>query len=169
MASSSHPRSPIQPRVLKQGPYTVEPDGAQKVAGETLPRRHPVAKETLLHEPEAGIATVYDILVRSARKFGDADAVGTRKVLDTHTETKKVKNGQGELVDKKWTYYELSDYHYISFNELERRALRVGAAMRKAGLKRNDRIEIYAATSAFWFTVAHGKNRPYFIWSSFQC
>jgi long-chain acyl-CoA synthetase len=149
----------MQPRVQKQGPYTVEADGAQKVAGETLPRRHPVAKHALLHEPEPGVATVYDILVRSARKFGTADALGSRKVLDTHTETKKVKNGKGEMVDKTWTYYELSDYHYVSFNELKSRALRAGAAMRKAGLKQNDRIEIYAATSAFWFTAAHGKYR----------
>ncbi|CAI6337224.1 unnamed protein product [Periconia digitata] len=156
MANPSHPRSPILPRALKRGPYTVEADGAQKVAGETLPRRHPVAKHTLLHEPEPGIATVYDILVRSARKFADANAVGSRKVLNTHIETKKVKNGQGELVDKKWTYYELSDYHYISFNDLKNRALRVGQALRKAGLKQNDRIAIYAATSAFWFTIAHG-------------
>ncbi|KAH7083786.1 hypothetical protein FB567DRAFT_529921 [Paraphoma chrysanthemicola] len=156
MASPLHPRSPIQPRVLKRGPYTVEVDGAQTVAGETLPRRHPVAKNELLHEPEPGVATVYDILMRSARKFGKSDAVGSRKVLDIHTEIKKVANGQGDLLDKKWTYYELSDYHYISFDELKIRALRAGAAMRKAGLKPNDRIEIYAATSAFWFTVAHG-------------
>ncbi|KAF2119428.1 hypothetical protein BDV96DRAFT_610450 [Lophiotrema nucula] len=156
MANSLPPRPDLQPRTVKRGPYTVEADGAPQVAGETIPRRHPSAKHKLLEEPEPGVATVYDILKRSARKFGKANALGSRKVLDTHVETKKIKNGQGETVEKKWTYYELSDYSYISFLELESRALRAGAAMRKLGLEKNDRIEIYAATSAFWFAVAHG-------------
>lgn len=124
--------------------------------GETIPRRHPSAKRKLLEQPESGAATVYDILKRSARKFGKASALGSRKVLDTHVETKKVQDGHGGTVDKQWTYYELSDYTYISFVELEQCALRTGAAMRTLGLQRNDRVEIYAATSAFWFTVAHG-------------
>jgi hypothetical protein len=156
--SNFMPRRPaFQPRIAKQGPYTVPAAGAPHVHGETVPRRHPSAQHGLLEQPEPGIATVYDILKRSARKFGTANALGSRKVLDTHVETQTTKDGRGGIADKQWTYYELSDYTYISFLELEQKALRIGAAMRALGLQKNDRIEIYGATSAFWFMVAQGK------------
>ncbi|KFY81266.1 hypothetical protein V500_11568 [Pseudogymnoascus sp. VKM F-4518 (FW-2643)] len=156
MDNSLSQRPALEPRTVKQGPFTVEADGVRPVDGETIPRRHPSAKSELLSQPEPGIATVYDILTRGARKFGKADALGSRKVLGTHVETKKVRDSQGNTVDKDWTYYELADYTYISYLELEQRALQAGAAMRTLGLQRDDRVEIYAATSAFWFTVAHG-------------
>lgn len=156
MAYPLPPRPTIQPQCTLPGPYTVEAVGCPKIEGETIPRRHPSAAEKLVQEPEAGIATIYDVLKRSARKFSDAPALGSRKVLDTHHETTKVHNDQGELVDKKWTYYELSDYEYIPYKEVERRALKVGSGLRKLGLKAHDCVEIYAATSAFWFVTAHG-------------
>ncbi|KAF2794232.1 acetyl-CoA synthetase-like protein [Melanomma pulvis-pyrius CBS 109.77] len=156
MAESLLKRPVLQPQIVTRSPYTVEAPDAPKVDGETIPRRHPSAKHKLVEQPEPGVATVYDVLRRSARKFGKASALGSRKALHTHTETKQVQDGQGGIIEKKWTYYELSDYTYISFLDLEQRALRTGAAMRKLGVQQNDRIEIYAATSAFWFTVAHG-------------
>lgn len=159
MATSLPHRPTLEPRTVKQGPFTVEADGVPHVAGETIPRRHPSAKHALLTRPDPGVATVYDVLTRGARKFGNADALGSRKVLGTHVETKKVRDSQGNSVDKEWTFYELSDYTYISYVELEQRALSAGAAMRALGLQRNDRVEIYAATSAFWFTAAHGEWR----------
>lgn len=157
MANLLPQRPVLEPRTVKQGPFTVEADGVPPVDGETIPRRHPSAKYGLVEQPEEGVATVYDILKRGARKFGSAKALGSRKVIGTHVEIKKARDSEGNLVDKEWTYYELSDYTYISYLELEQRALRTGAAMRSLGLQRNDRIEIYAATSAFWLTVAHGK------------
>ncbi|KAF2705175.1 long-chain-fatty-acid-CoA ligase 1 [Pleomassaria siparia CBS 279.74] len=156
MTSSLPHRPVLYPTVTKSGPYTVEAADVTPISGETIPRRHPSARHKLLEQPEPGVATVYDILTRSARKYGKASALGSRKVVKTHVETKQVHDGQGGMVDKKWTYYELSDYSFISFVELEERALRVGSALRKLGLVKNDRVEVYAATSSFWFTVAHG-------------
>ncbi|WPH04741.1 Hypothetical protein R9X50_00763600 [Acrodontium crateriforme] len=156
MADHLSRRPIIQPRTIKPGPYTIEVEGVAKVHGETLPRRHPLAKDKLLTEPEPGVATLYDVLKRSVRKYGQLDALGSRKVVDTHVETKKVSDGQGGQVEKKWTFYELSDYSYITFEEFEKQALTAGTALRKLGLEPNDRIEMYAATSAFWITVAHG-------------
>lgn len=150
-------RPALQPRVVKHGPYTVVAHGALPVAGETLPRRHPLAQHELLKHPEQGVATIFDILERGARKFSAANALGSRKVIGTHVKTKDVSDGRGGMVEKKWTLYELSEYSYISFHELRIRALCVGAAMRGLGLRQGDRVEIYGATSAFWFTVAHGE------------
>lgn len=157
MASSRPQRTPLKPKNTRSGPYTVEADGATKVDGETIPRRHPNAKKELIYQPEPNITTVFDILRNSASKFGKAPSLGSRKVVKTHVENKKVSDGKGGMVEKPWTAYELSDYSYETFEDLERNALRVGSGLRKLGLEAHDRVEIYAATSAFWFTVAHGE------------
>lgn len=156
MATALPKRSILQPRSSKQGPHTVEAEGSVDIPGESRPRRHPSAKTALREEPEPGIATVFDILRRSARKFGDANAIGSRRAVDTHAESEPRKDASGKTVNKQWTYYQLSDYEYISFRAFQGRALTVGSAMRNLGLMKQDRVEIYAATSPFWFTVAHG-------------
>lgn len=161
MPDSAPRRRPVlQPRSSKAPPYSVEAAGVAKVAGETIPRRHPSAKDGLLTRPDPSVATVYDILCYGAEKHGNADAAGTRRILNTHVETKKTTttdaNGEEHTVEKKWSFYELSDYEYISFVDFKKSALRAGAAMRKLGLEPQDRVEVYGATSLFWFTVAHG-------------
>jgi long-chain acyl-CoA synthetase len=58
----------------------------------------------LLSQPEEGVAIVFDIVTRATRVFGNARAVGTRKLIKTHNETKKVTkivDGREQQVDKK--------------------------------------------------------------------
>ncbi len=66
-----------------------------------------------------------------------------------HHETKKVKkmvDGTQQEIDKKWSYYELSEYTYISFVEYQKMALEVGSGLAKLGLGAGDRIHLFAAT-----------------------
>lgn len=75
--------------------------------------------------------------------------MGTRRLIKTHHETKKVKrtvDGKTEEVDKKWTYFELSGYSYISFVEYEKLTLHIGAGLRKLGMVQSDRLQLFAAT-----------------------
>ncbi|KAI9775862.1 MAG: long-chain fatty acid-CoA ligase [Geoglossum umbratile] len=149
----------LYPRITKKLPFSVEAPGYEPVEGETIPRRNPAAKDKLISTPEDGIATVFDILKRGSEKFGNAKAVGTRRLIETHNEVKKVKkmvDGVEQEVDKKWTYFELSEYTYLSFIEYERLALQVGAGYRKLGMNAGDRVHIFAATSAHWLATAHG-------------
>lgn len=137
------------PRQSKSPPYTVEAPGYQKVKGETIPRRNVASKDGLKTQPEEGVATIYDIVHRSAKKFGNAKAVGSRKLVRTHNEVKKIKklvDGKEQEVDKTWTYYEMSGYEYMSFIEYERKVLQAGAALRKLGLEPKDKLHLFAAT-----------------------
>ena len=59
---------------------------------------------------------------------------------------KKQVDGKEQEVDKKWTYFELSEYHYLSFIEHEKSATRIGAGLRKLGMTAGDRLHIFAAT-----------------------
>ena len=139
----------LYPKIQASGPFTVEASGYKKVDGETIPRRHPGSKDKLSTTPSGDVKTIFDILKRSADKFGNAKALGTRRLIKTHTETKKVKktvDGETKEVDKKWTYFELSEYSYISFSEYEKMVLAVGCGLRKLGLSQGDRLHLYAAT-----------------------
>ena len=148
-----------QPKVYKKPPYSVEAPGLKKVDGETIPRRNARAKDALVVSPEEGINTIFDIVKRSSQKFGNAKAVGKRKLLQTHEETKKIKkivDGKEQEQDKKWTYFELSKYEYMSFVEYEQLVLKIGSGFRKLGMKATDRVHIFAATHPHWLATAHG-------------
>ncbi|KAL8736189.1 MAG: hypothetical protein Q9166_000344 [cf. Caloplaca sp. 2 TL-2023] len=148
-----------QPTVYKLGPYTVEASGAVKVDGESIPRRTFAAKDGLKGVPGDGVETVYDILRHSASKYRDAKALGSRKLIRTHEEvrkTEKIVDGKETTVDKIWTYYEMSDYNYITFRDYEQMALQCGAGLRKLGMSKGDRLHIFAATTPYWLAMAHG-------------
>ncbi|EMC93463.1 hypothetical protein BAUCODRAFT_241156 [Baudoinia panamericana UAMH 10762] len=148
-----------QPKVYKRPPYTVEVPGAKKVEGETVTRRNHRTVNELKNTPDPDTKTLYDILRRSSQKYGNAKALGKRKLIKMHEETKKVKktiDGKEQEVDKKWTYFELSPYEYMSFVEYEQLALKVGCGFRALGMQTLDRVHIFAATHPYWLAVAHG-------------
>ena len=139
----------IQPQMIREPPFSVDAAGCEKKEGETIPRRHPLAKDHLLVTPSSEVKTIYDNLRRAARKFGNAKALGTRKIVKTHVENKKVKkmvDGVEQEVDKKWTYFELSAYSYLSFIEYEQMALHCGSGLRNLGLEPGDMVHLYGAT-----------------------
>ncbi|KAL8917415.1 MAG: hypothetical protein Q9208_007970 [Pyrenodesmia sp. 3 TL-2023] len=149
----------LYPRTSTKGPFTVEASGYERREGETIPRRHPVSKDKLRTTPSDDVKTIFDIIKRSADKFGNAKAVGSRRNIKTHVENKKVKkivDGETQEVDKKWTYFELSEYNYISFVEYEKMALEIGAGLRKLGLVKGDRLHLFAGTSPYWLAMSHG-------------
>lgn len=149
----------IQPRMVKKGPFSVEVPGSETVAGETIPRRHPAAKWGLILRPSEDVTTTYDNFRRSARLFGNSKAVGSRKLIKTHVENKKVKkviDGVEQEVDKQWTYFEMGGYSYMTFLEYEKLCLEVGCGLRKLGLEKDSRIHLYGATSAHWLAMSHG-------------
>lgn len=145
--------------MVNRPPFSVEVPGCESVPGETIPRRLPISKDKLIIHPAEGVETTYDIIKRSARLFGNSKAVGTRRLLKTHIENKKVKkviDGVEQEVDKKWSYFELSGYSYKSFIEYEQLALQLGCGLRKLGMEKHDRIHLYGATSAHWLAMSHG-------------
>ena len=140
---------PLYPKISGSRPFSVEASGYKPVKGETIPRRHPSSKDKLKVTPSEDVKTIFDILKRSADKFGNAKALGQRRVIKTHSETKMVSktvDGQTKEVEKKWTYFELSEYSYISFVEYEKMVLQCGAGLRKLGMAKSDRLHLFAAT-----------------------
>lgn len=149
----------LQPKVHSKPPFTIEAPWAKPVPGETLPRIHPVAKDGLITQPDASISTVYDIITFAAKKYGSHQAMGSRKIIRTHEEVKKVKkmvDGQEVTEDKKWTFFELSGYTYISFTEYHGIVHQLGAGLKKLGLQTGEKVHFFAQNSANWLKLAHG-------------
>ncbi|KAK3113228.1 long-chain fatty acid-CoA ligase [Teratosphaeriaceae sp. CCFEE 6253] len=148
-----------QPKMYKKPPFTADVPGVTKVDGETIPRRNIRAKDELIVTPDPDTKTIFDILKRSSAKFGNAKALGKRRLIKMHEETKKVKkmvDGKEEEQDKKWTYFELSGYEYMSFIEYEQMALKVGCGLRALDMQSPDRVHLFAATHPYWLATAHG-------------
>jgi len=135
--------------MTRKPPFTVEVSGCTPIEGETIPRRNGRCPDKLLSQPEDSITTLFDIIKHSASKYGDQRAIGSRKLIRKHQEYKKIKKmvcGKLEEVDKKWAYFELSGYSYLSFKEYETLILQLGAGLRNLGLAAPDRVHMFAST-----------------------
>ncbi|KAF3938926.1 hypothetical protein ABW19_dt0200968 [Dactylella cylindrospora] len=148
----------LLPIMTAKPPFSVEVPGATKVEGEGIPRRHPVAKDGLWERPSEDIKTVWDIVVRSATKYPNIRAVGWRKLIKIHKETKMIKkvvDGKETEVPKEWQYFEKSPYEFITFSEYHQLVKDLASGLVALGLGKGDRIQIYAATSPQWISSAH--------------
>ncbi|KAH6605628.1 hypothetical protein Trco_004781 [Trichoderma cornu-damae] len=143
---------------VRKPPFTIEAPGYEKVPGETIPRRHPAAKDGLLTKPADDVHTVFDIVRRSARVYPNHLAVGHRRLIELHKETKKVpKNVDGQVVevDKEWQYFELSKFDFLTFKEYETLVLQLGSGLRKLGLSGAHKLHLFGTTSVNWISMSH--------------
>lgn len=131
------------------GPGSVEV-GPEPNQGEGRIRRNfLVADEELATRPMDGMDTVYDVLVYVDRTYGNKNAIGYRDIVDTHVEEKEVTKmvgGKEVKEKKKWSYFELSEFKYLTFTELRKSSEAIGRGLADLGLKRGDILNIYAAT-----------------------
>ncbi|PVH72850.1 long-chain-fatty-acid-CoA ligase-like protein [Cadophora sp. DSE1049] len=149
----------LEPRMSGLPPFTVPVADSPSIAGETLPRRNARASAKLISKPDEKISTLFDIVEQSATRYGNKKALGSRKIIRMHHEIKKVKklvDGELQEVDKKWSYFELGGYEYMSFTEHHKLVLEIGSGFRKLGLAAPDRVHMFASTSAHWLATAHG-------------
>jgi len=131
------------------GPGSVEV-GSEPKKGEGKARRNfLVAEGELAERPMDGMDTVYDVLSYIDRTYGDKNAIGYRDIVDTHVEEKevtKVVGGKEVKEMKKWSYFELSEFKYLTFAELRKNSEALGRGLAHFGVKRDDVFNIYSAT-----------------------
>lgn len=139
----------LLPRMEKKPPFSFEVPGIEKIAGETIPRRNVRCEHGLITQPDPSVNTAYDIILYAARRFGNAECIGTRTVLKIHKERTKIKKpqaGSETEVEKEWSYFELSPYQFLSFVEFQELVDTLGSGLRKIGLAPGDKIHLYGST-----------------------
>ncbi|KAG0660768.1 long-chain fatty acid-CoA ligase [Rhodotorula mucilaginosa] len=137
---------------------TVEIGDEQLPPGQGRPRRYYMAKDGLVDSPGPGIRVIPDMLDHSVKVRPDAPAVGWRDTINIHKEYKDVKkviDGQETTEKKEWTYYELTDYRYLSYAELGQLVADLASALVETGHSRDTVFNIYAQTSMHWFAMAN--------------
>ncbi|KAI1320886.1 acetyl-CoA synthetase-like protein [Xylariaceae sp. FL0255] len=145
--------------MVQKPPFMVQDKSVPSIPGETKPYRHIKAKDGLITRPSPSITTIYDIFTTSAKTNPSKPAIGSRSLVKTHVETKKIPkvvDGVKSTVEKQWTYFELSPYKFLTYKEYETRALNVGAGLKKLGFETGDKVHIFASTSANWLCMSHG-------------
>ncbi|KAJ7718927.1 hypothetical protein B0H16DRAFT_1475282 [Mycena metata] len=108
-------------------------------------------------EPFAGIDTVYDVLQYVAKTHDTCDALGWCDIVDIHEEAKEVtKTVDGKEVKetKKWKYFQLSGYKYITYIGLKDQVNEIVRGLVDLGLTTDDVCNIYAATRWVSFLVS---------------
>lgn len=138
--------------------------------GETAPRRNYKFKNAAVTKPKGySCSTVYEFFNEAVSKHGkNRPCQGWRDLIDIHVETKKVTkiiDGEKVSVDKKWFFYEKSDYQYISFGELQKTINYYGKGLLKIGLSPSaeNKLHLFASTSPYWmrtFLAAQTQSIP---------
>lgn len=144
-----HKAAALPLHAVDKPPYSVEVEGVQKIPGETIPRRNTRFKDALQSRPFPEVTTVWELVRRSASKYPNHRAMGSRKIVKHHKETKKVdKNVDGEIVkvDKTWQYFELSGYTYFTYKEYEQLVLELGSGLRSLGFADDGKVHFFATT-----------------------
>ncbi|KAI6142947.1 acetyl-CoA synthetase-like protein [Pisolithus tinctorius] len=123
----------FQRNYFGKGSVVVPSDDGQDV------RRVAITADRLITQPFEGIDVIPDVIAYAARTHGTKEALGWRNIVSIHEEEKEVKKvvaGKEITEKKKWKYFELSDYQYLSFIE-------------------DNVFNIYAQTSANWQLMSH--------------
>ncbi|KII90246.1 hypothetical protein PLICRDRAFT_40448 [Plicaturopsis crispa FD-325 SS-3] len=127
--------------------------------GETPPRRTAITADRLITQPFEGIDTLPDIISYAARTHGTANGMGWRDIVRIHEEQKEVKKfvGGKEVTEMKtWKYFELSDYKYLSFVEVETAVTEVARGLVHLGVGKDDVFNVYSATCVNWQLMSLG-------------
>lgn len=143
---------------VHQPPFSVQVPGELAKDGETAPMRNIKTKDGLLDRLDPSIGTIYELLKYGERTHAKRTAVGSRKLIKVHTETKKVDkvvDGVTKKVDKEWSFFELTGFSYMTYGEYSAMAHQVGAGLRKLGMEPGDKLHIFASTSRNWLCMSH--------------
>lgn len=136
---------PLRPEHFGSGSLEVEP----AKPGEGSIRRLSITAGNLITRPAEGIDTTSDIIAYAAKQYGKEKAVGWRDVVKVHEEQKEIKktvDGKEVTETKTWKYFELSDYKYLDYVELEAAISKAARAFVKLGITTDHVFNMYATT-----------------------
>lgn len=122
---------------------------SEKIEGEGPIHRSVLAEEEVVDTPAQGVHTLYDVLQYSVKRRGDTHGMAYRdleKMVSEEKEVVKVIDGVETKQTKTWKYFQLSPYHYITYNEMSTIVHNIGSALIHLGLSQKSKIEIFAPT-----------------------
>lgn len=132
--------------LMVQRVYSIQVDDSKSAPGEGPTQRSILSASGLMTTPAAGVETLYDVLQYAASTFKQRRAFGYRILEDTFQKEKQVTDSSGKTHTKTWTYFQLSKYHYYTYQEAADITKHLGAGLYKMGLKQGDKLHLFAST-----------------------
>ncbi|KAI8616358.1 hypothetical protein BC830DRAFT_1241091 [Chytriomyces sp. MP71] len=143
------------PRHNKQQSSSL-PDTAQRGSGPI--HRSTKSVSALTAAPEAGIATIFDVVARGFDKSPNLQMFGQRPLVRIVEESKEVKKklpGGGETTETKvWKYFEMGPFEWKTWGQAREITSTYASGLRSLGLKQGDKLTIFADTSRDWMFMA---------------
>jgi long-chain acyl-CoA synthetase len=127
--------------------YTIEVGPKQPNGGRI--RRNVLAQEGIYRIPTPNTHTLYDVLQNSAKIFATRNAFGYRELetmVEEEKEVTKIIDGVETKQMKKWSYFQMSEYKYVTFGEAGQLVHDIGAGFKYLGLQAKSKVEIFAPT-----------------------
>jgi len=107
---------------------------------------HEKSSQLHLELVKSQIETMADVLKWTVKKYGNRPIMGTREIVAELDEVQP----NGKMFKK----YQLGDYRWISYEDLDSTSDYFGRGLRSLGLNPRDRICIFADTRAEWMISA---------------
>ncbi|WVF71214.1 hypothetical protein IAT40_006014 [Kwoniella sp. CBS 6097] len=130
-----------------------------KPDGETRIRRAYCIKD-LVTQPAPGIDTVHDVMLYAAKTHGSKKGFAARdieKVISEDKEVTKMVGGKPQKQTKTWSYFKLSPFNWMTYEEALQRVKEIGAGLRELegeDVREQKFFNIYGQTSRNWMLVA---------------
>ncbi|ORY03195.1 acetyl-CoA synthetase-like protein [Basidiobolus meristosporus CBS 931.73] len=141
---------------MSQKQFSVEV-GPEKPDNATRARRNVLSPEEFTTSPHPDIKTLADLLPYLVKNKADRKALGYRKVVDIIEEEKeitKVVAGKEKKEKKTWRYFQLSEYQWHTYADVERISRELGCGLLKLDLTPGDKVTIFSKTSPEWIMMS---------------
>ncbi|KAJ3234496.1 long-chain fatty acid-CoA ligase [Chytriomyces hyalinus] len=114
--------------------------------------------QELTTKPEESVETVFDIVTRGFDKHKDVQMFGQRpfiRIIEEEKEVTKKVPGRGDVKEmKRWKYFELGPYEWLTWGQAKLIISAYASGYRALGLGKGDKLTIFADTSREWMFTA---------------
>ncbi|KAI8647725.1 hypothetical protein BD408DRAFT_377864 [Parasitella parasitica] len=112
---------------------------------------HGFVSTPLMPELKKEECTISRVWKDTVKANGSKSVFGYRSLIKIHTkETKSSENGK----TKKWSYFELGDYKWMTYREADEKVKKVASILQRHGLKHGDIVILFCKTRAEWMITA---------------
>ncbi|CEP10091.1 hypothetical protein [Parasitella parasitica] len=112
---------------------------------------HGFVSTPLMPELKKEECTISRVWKDTVKANSNKPVFGNRPLIKIHSkETKSSENGKS----KKWSYFELGDYEWMSYCEADEKVKKVASILQKHGLRHGDIVILFCKTRAEWMITA---------------
>ncbi|PVV05030.1 hypothetical protein BB560_000458 [Smittium megazygosporum] len=119
-------------------------------------RRNVFSCNGLVAPTDTGASNAFDLFSKAVEKYQDKDFLGSRKVINVFESVKtlsKAEDGKSTTVQKRWKYFELGSYSWLTYKQCYEIVCDLGSGLAKLGCSHDSKMIIHLATCKEWMLM----------------